>query len=81
MLKYVQELENQLKKVETTSTPDFIKESIEKSRESLKEILRRYPEVRESCVCAIDMATKTIKYDCTRSEYIQKVREILDVIK
>ena len=80
MLPYGRDLEKILKRMETTVTPDFIKKDIEDSREQLKKILRRYPEVHRECTDAIEMAGKVITYDCTRSDYIRKVREILSVI-
>jgi len=80
MLPYGKDLEKILKKMESTVTPEFIKKDVEDSREQLKQILRRYPEVHVECTDAIEMAGKVITYDCTRSDYIQKVREILNVI-
>ena len=80
-MEHVKDLEKLIKRVETTVTPDLIKEHIEASREALKKILRFYPEVQKETISAIEMAQSVIKYDCTRSDYIQVVRNILSVIK
>ena len=80
MLEYGKDLKKVVDQMETSVTPDFIRKDVEDSREQLKQILRRYPEVHTKCTEAIVLAGKVLKYDCTRSDYIQKVREILSVI-
>ena len=81
MLEYPKKLEELIDQVEHTYTPDYIRVYIEESREHMKEILRRYPEVQKETIEAIEMANSVVKFDCTRTDYIQKVREILEVIK